>query len=68
VCGGEIMRDDFLPLLNLGKWLVWSQCVLRRLSSAVACLEGIVCWPRVFISTKCGYLGGLAVEGEFLML
>ena len=64
MCRGEIMRDDFLPLLDLGKWLLWSQCVLRRLSSTVACLEGTVGWARLFSSTKCGYVGGLAVEKE----
>jgi hypothetical protein len=68
VCRGEIMRDDFLPLLDLGKWLLWSQCVLRGLSSTEACLEGIVGWDRLFSSTKCEYLDGLAVEGEFVML
>jgi hypothetical protein len=67
VWGGEVMRDDFLPLLNLGKWLLWSQRVLRRLPTAVASLEGLVCWSGLFISTKCGYLGGLVVQGEFLM-
>ena len=58
--GGEIMRDDFLPLLNLGKWLLWSQFILRRLSSAVGLLGG----NCLFSSAKCGYLGGLAAEGK----
>ena len=67
MCEGEIVRDDLLPLLNLGKWLLWSQCVVRRLSSAVVCLERIVYKPHLSISTKCGYIGGLAVEDEFVM-